>query len=81
VPGGSFASSLTAIELRGGLWDLGWRHEWPKYLVMFGALLSESGILPLLQERGYHEVWKGGREWEGEGKRKGGVRVWQHGIS
>lgn len=81
VPDASFVSSLAAIELRGGLWDLGWRHEWPKYLVMFGALLNEPGILPLLQERGYHEVWKGGWEWEGEGKRKGGVRVWHHGTS
>lgn len=47
---------------------------------MFGALLSEPGILPMLQEKGYREVWKGGWEWEGEGKRKGGVRVWQHGL-
>ncbi|KAL4067708.1 glycosyltransferase family 22 protein [Scleroderma citrinum] len=79
VPDASFVSSVSAIELHKRSWDLGWQHEWPKYIVIFGALLGEPGILPLFQGKGYHEVWKGGWEWEGEGKRQKGVRVWQHG--
>ncbi|KJA24997.1 glycosyltransferase family 22 protein [Hypholoma sublateritium FD-334 SS-4] len=45
-----------------------WRHEWPTHLVFFANLLHEEG---------YKEVWKAGREWEGEGVRKGGARVWR----
>ncbi|KAF6763982.1 glycosyltransferase family 22 protein [Ephemerocybe angulata] len=55
-----------------------WRHEWPKHLIMFGELLKdEYGVREVLEEKGYQEVWKAGREWEGEGTRKGGVRVWK----
>jgi len=54
-----------------------WRHEWPKYLVLFGDLLRQEGVRDVLEGRGYAEVWKAGREWEGEGVRKGGVRVWK----
>ena len=54
-----------------------WKHEWPRYLVFFGNLLQENGVRQLLNEKGYKQVWKGGREWEGEGKRKGGVMVWK----
>jgi phosphatidylinositol glycan class B len=54
-----------------------WKHEWPRYLVFFGNLLQENGVRQLLDEIGYRQVWKGGREWEGEGKRKGGVMVWK----
>ncbi|EFI28339.1 GPI mannosyltransferase 3 [Coprinopsis cinerea okayama7 len=54
-----------------------WRHEWPKHLILFGDLLrDELGVKGLLEEKGYQEVRKYGRDWEGEGKRKGGVRVW-----
>jgi len=54
-----------------------WVHEWPKRLVLFGALLLEDGLKLTLQEKGYQEVWSKGWEWEGEGHRTGGVRVWQ----
>lgn len=54
-----------------------WRHEWPRHLVFFGHLLQQDGVRPLLQEKGYQEVWRAGRAWEGQGSRKGGVRVWK----
>ncbi|KAG6909607.1 hypothetical protein DXG01_016389 [Tephrocybe rancida] len=54
-----------------------WTHEWPRYLVFFGALLEEEGVRNLLEAKGYNEVWRKGREWEGEGQRKGAVRVWR----
>ncbi|TFK76245.1 glycosyltransferase family 22 protein [Pluteus cervinus] len=54
-----------------------WRHEWPRRLVFFGSLLGREGVRELLISRGYVEEWKRGREWEGEGNRKGGVRVWK----
>ncbi|KAF9526942.1 glycosyltransferase family 22 protein [Crepidotus variabilis] len=54
-----------------------WQHEWPKYLVFFGHLLWQEGVQDILEDNGYREVWKGGREFEGDEKRKGGVRVWK----
>ncbi|KAF8077743.1 glycosyltransferase family 22 protein [Lyophyllum atratum] len=54
-----------------------WAHEWPRYLAFFGALLEEEGVRTLLEAKGYREVWKKGRTWEGEGQRKGGVMVWK----
>ncbi|KAF9469288.1 glycosyltransferase family 22 protein [Collybia nuda] len=54
-----------------------WEHEWPRYLGFFGALLREEGVESMLVAKGYKEVWRGGREWEGEGHRKGAVRVWK----
>lgn len=54
-----------------------WRHEWPRYFIFFGQLLLEPGVRGILEEQGYQEVWKAGREWEGEGHRKGGVKVWE----
>ncbi|KAG7092731.1 hypothetical protein E1B28_009060 [Marasmius oreades] len=55
-----------------------WRHEWPMHLVFFGSLLERKGVRHLLEERGYKEVWHGGRPWEGDGEeRKGGVKVWR----
>ncbi|EIW84933.1 glycosyltransferase family 22 protein [Coniophora puteana RWD-64-598 SS2] len=62
----------------GNPWVMDWRHEWPQYLVLFGDLLAEEGVRDLLEEQLYSEVWKGGFEWEGEGRRKGAVRVWKH---
>jgi phosphatidylinositol glycan class B len=44
---------------------------------MFGALLEDDGVRKLLVSKEYEEVWSAGREWEGEGRRKGGVRVWK----
>lgn len=81
VPNASFIQALQAIEVQSGSWDLGWQHEWPKYMVFFGALLEDPGIRTLFLGNGYVEVWKGGWEWEGEGRRKGGVRVWAYGGS
>lgn len=53
-----------------------WKHEWPRHLVFFGALLRRKGMQEILEEKGYKKVWAGGSEWEGEGQRKGGVQVW-----
>ncbi|KAJ3567955.1 hypothetical protein NP233_g6034 [Leucocoprinus birnbaumii] len=53
-----------------------WKHEWPRHLVFFGVLLKREGVREALEEKGYAQVWKGGREWEGEGERKGGVQIW-----
>jgi GPI mannosyltransferase 3 len=55
-----------------------WIHEWPRNLIFFGALLEVDGVQNLLEQKGYKEVWKRGRSWEGdEDERKGGVRVWK----
>ncbi|OAX42002.1 glycosyltransferase family 22 protein [Rhizopogon vinicolor AM-OR11-026] len=78
VPNVTFVDTLQAVEQSSRSWDLGWWHEWPQYIVLFGALLREPGMLDLFQNQGYEEVWKGGFEWEGEGKRRGAVRVWKH---
>ncbi|KAF9246445.1 glycosyltransferase family 22 protein [Melanogaster broomeanus] len=78
VPNASFIQTLRSIEIQLGSWDLEWRHEWPRYIVCFGVLLEEPGILALFKEKGYNEVWKGGWEWEGDAKRRGGVRVWEY---
>ncbi|KII89152.1 glycosyltransferase family 22 protein [Plicaturopsis crispa FD-325 SS-3] len=55
-----------------------WWHEWPQYIVLFGALLEDFGVQDLLADKGYHEVQRYGKEWEGEGHRKGAVRVWMY---
>lgn len=61
-----------------GVSDDTWRHEWPRYLVLFGALLKEHGVKEYLIGKGYNEVWRWGRSWEGDSdERKGGVRVWK----
>ncbi|KAH7926671.1 glycosyltransferase family 22 protein [Leucogyrophana mollusca] len=78
TPNAQFIKRLQEVELTSQSWDLGWTHEWPRHIVLFGALLQEPGMLDLLRGNEYAEVWKGGWEWEGEGKRKGGVRVWKH---
>ncbi len=55
-----------------------WRHEWPRYLVLFGALLGEPGVEEHLLGKGYEEIFRRGRFWEGDSDtRKGGVRVWK----
>ncbi|KAI8989716.1 glycosyltransferase family 22 protein [Trametes punicea] len=55
-----------------------WRHEWPQNLVFFGALLETPGVRQLLLDLGYNEVWKAEYGWEGDDRRKGGVRVWRY---
>ncbi len=55
-----------------------WRHEWPQDLVFFGALLDQEGVRDLLDQQGYEEVWSADYGWEGDGRRKGGVRVWRY---
>jgi GPI mannosyltransferase 3 len=53
-----------------------WKHEWPKYLVVFGALLNERGVgYLLMHEMGYVEVWRAGNGIEEDRRRRGGVRV------
>ncbi|KAF8629999.1 hypothetical protein AX15_003170 [Amanita polypyramis BW_CC] len=54
-----------------------WRHEWPTYLIFFGSLLEQESVEIFFIEKGYTEIWRGGRHWEGDGKRKGGVRIWK----
>ncbi|KAG1756415.1 glycosyltransferase family 22 protein [Suillus paluster] len=78
IPNVTFVETIQAVEQSSRSWDLGWLHEWPQYIVLFGALLREPGMLDLFRNLGYEEVWKGGFEWEGEGQRKGAVRVWKH---
>ncbi|KAG1754395.1 glycosyltransferase family 22 protein [Suillus lakei] len=78
IPNVTFVETLKVIEQSSRSWDLGWQHEWPQYIVLFGALLREPGVLDLFLNQSYEEVWKGGFEWEGEGQRKGAVRVWKH---
>lgn len=78
VPNVTFVETLQVMEQSSRSWDLGWRHEWPQYIVLFGALLREPGVLDLFRNQSYKEVWKGGFEWEGEGQRRGAVRVWKH---
>ncbi|KAI0707643.1 Alg9-like mannosyltransferase family-domain-containing protein [Earliella scabrosa] len=58
-----------------------WRHEWPQNLVLFGALLEEEGVVDLLSKQGYKEVWSAEYGWEGDERRKGGVRVWRCGSA
>ncbi|KIL00916.1 glycosyltransferase family 22 protein [Paxillus rubicundulus Ve08.2h10] len=78
VPNATFIQTIQTVKTQSGSWDLGWRHEWPRYIVCFGALLEEPGMRALFNGNGYLEVWKGGWDWEGEGKRRGGVRVWEY---
>ncbi|EKM55153.1 glycosyltransferase family 22 protein [Phanerochaete carnosa HHB-10118-sp] len=52
-----------------------WMHEWPEYLVMFGVLLREPGVVDLLKEKGYVPVWHENYGWEGDRRRRGGVLV------
>jgi len=54
-----------------------WEHMWPRYLVFFGALLEEDGVRLMFEERGYKEVWKKDG-WDGDVRRRGGVRLWRH---
>lgn len=55
-----------------------WKHEWPELFIMFGILLEDEGVRLLLDSRGYSEIWSAGQRWEGEGKRRGGVKVWKY---
>lgn len=70
-------SSTPSVLSAAGKFIYPWRHEWPTHLIFFGNLLHEEGIRDTLARQGYKEVWKAGREWEGEGDRKGGVKVWR----
>lgn len=53
-----------------------WSHEWPQYIVMFGALLREAGVREFLVEKGYTIVWDEEYGWDGDESRQGGVKVW-----
>lgn len=82
-PLSTFPTSLSGVSSPPSVVDASgkilypWKHEWPTHLIFFGDLLREEGIHDTLKKQGYKEIWKAGREWEGEGKRKGGVRVWK----
>ncbi|CAK5277612.1 unnamed protein product [Mycena citricolor] len=70
-----------SIPGRPDIVEYAWLHEWPQYLVFFGALLEQSAARELLSQRGYEEIWTAGRSWEGDSDtRKGGVRVWKYNI-
>ncbi|KAG9318561.1 Alg9-like mannosyltransferase family-domain-containing protein [Chiua virens] len=66
IPNAAFIQTLITIEHQSDSWDLGWRHEWPKYLVFFGALLEEPGIRTLFEANGYSEVVE---RWDAMGRR------------
>jgi len=53
-----------------------WQHEWPEYIVLFGALLDEP-VRDVLEQKRYREVWKSESGWESDRRRQGGVRVWK----
>ncbi|KAH8106820.1 glycosyltransferase family 22 protein [Cristinia sonorae] len=55
-----------------------WSHEWPQYIVMFGALLRKPGVRELLTDRGYSIVWDKEFGWDGDENRQGGVKVWKY---
>lgn len=52
-----------------------WRHEWPQYIVAFGALMQEEGISEMFEDMGYKMVWRRNRGWEGDERRRGGIMV------
>ncbi|KAI5899481.1 glycosyltransferase family 22 protein [Schizophyllum commune H4-8] len=59
-----------------------WRHEWPRYLVLYGALLHHEDVRVLLHQKGYREIWSSGEHWwQGsigpDEERMGGIRVWR----
>jgi phosphatidylinositol glycan class B len=54
-----------------------WQHEWPRFLVLFGALLDEPRINATLTEKGYTQTWHGMNGFEEDTRRRGGVCVWQ----
>ncbi|KAI0822851.1 glycosyltransferase family 22 protein [Trametes gibbosa] len=55
-----------------------WRHEWPRSLVFFGALLNQPDVRNLLLDLGYEEAWRAEHGWEGDERRRGGIRVWTY---
>lgn len=54
-----------------------WQHEWPEYIVCFGALLEVPDLRSLLERKGYKQVWRESYGWEEDGKRRGGVMIWK----
>lgn len=52
-----------------------WRHEWPRYLVCFSALLDDAEVAQLLYKQGYRTAWRENHGWEGDSRRRGGVVV------
>lgn len=70
----SFPPSPTPISYP-GQFTVEWKHEWPKYLVLFGALLKDTQVENLLDELGYIQVWESGNGLEEDPRRRGGVVV------
>lgn len=70
--------SAPAPPAEGDANDLGWRHEWPSYLVCFDVLLTEAGgeVGEFLRGKGYAEerrVWNS--HFHEDGRRRGDVVV------
>ncbi len=71
----AFPASPNAFSVPGGASDGPWRHEWPEWLVMFGALAEEEAVGAYLAGLGYGTVWHAEHGWEGDARRRGGVSV------
>ncbi|TCD66007.1 glycosylphosphatidylinositol anchor biosynthesis [Steccherinum ochraceum] len=56
-----------------------WKHEWPQYIIAFGALLREPRVGDYFAAKGYGIVWEEEYGWDGDESRQGGVKVWKHG--
>jgi phosphatidylinositol glycan class B len=54
-----------------------WRHEWPRFLVFFSALLTEPGVKATLTHAGYTRIWRTWNGFEEDERRRGGVEVWK----
>lgn len=71
----SFPPSPAPISFP-GQFAVDWRHEWPKHLVVFGALFLDQEVEQLLiQDLGYVVVWQEGNGIEEDSRRRGGVSV------
>lgn len=71
----SLPPSPAPISFR-GQFAVEWKHEWPKHLVLFGALLKDPQVAHLLLESlGYVQAWRSGNGLEEDPRRRGGVVV------
>ncbi|THH27494.1 hypothetical protein EUX98_g6681 [Antrodiella citrinella] len=78
----SFPPSARPFSVPGALIHKNdWSHEWPQYIVMFGALLREPGMQDYIRGKGYTIVWDEEYGWDGDNSRQGGVKVWKYDVS
>jgi len=53
-----------------------WTHEWPKHLVVFGALFEDPEVEELLINKlGYSAIWAEGNGLEEDPRRRGSVII------